>query len=162
MSIDMDASFSNAELAEILGRSSRFIIDWSERGLIEADIVPATGPGSRRRYSYPAVLRAALGVHLKERYGMSRYIVKDILDKISLFNFFTEWSKNTGFGCLSLFPLKDGGYRWSATASGNMSQINLNLKIKMIESEYGKVIGAIIVDLGFLKNAIDENIAAIA
>lgn len=43
-----------------------------------------------------------------------------------------------------------------------MSQINLNLKIKMIESEYGKVIGAIIVDLGFLKNAIDENIAAIA
>lgn len=77
---------------KILERPSRFLIDWTERGLIEADITPASGPGSRRRYSYKAVLRAALGVHLKERYGIPRSIFKNILDQLSEYNFFEDWS----------------------------------------------------------------------
>lgn len=162
ISVDMNTSFSNAELAEILGKSSRFIIDWSERGLIEADMAPAAGPGSRRRYSYQAVLRAALGVHLKETIGMSRHLVKEILDKLSGFDFFTLWSKHLKAGWFSFFLLKNGGYRFSVPTSGDMRQIDFNKKIQMIESDYGKVISVIIVDLGFLKNSLDDNIAALA
>jgi DNA-binding transcriptional MerR regulator len=87
-------SFSNSELSKILDRPSRMIIDWTERGLIEADITPATGPGSRRRYSYTQVLRAALGIHLKEKFGMSRHLIIGILRMLSDNLLFWDWGNN--------------------------------------------------------------------
>lgn len=203
-SVDMDSSFSNAELAQILDRPSRFIIDWSERGLIEADITPATGPGSRRRYSYQAVLRAALGIHLKDRYGMSRHIIKNILDQLSGFDFFADWSgdfvksqkayyenivewinkepDNPVFqemlaeyqqkvsnppslinsGCLSILFREDGGYSWFADKE-TLKEIASRLDYRMgEEKKKGNIITDIVIlDLGAIKNSIDQRIKAL-
>jgi hypothetical protein len=89
----MDKDFSNNDLTVLLERSSRFVIDWSEKGLILADVSQAAGPGSKRRYSYPAVLRAALGVHLKEK-GFSLHAIRKILDGLWSIkpNFFFDWA----------------------------------------------------------------------
>lgn len=114
----MKKEFSNAELADILGRNSRFVIDWTERGIIIADLAEAAGPGSKRLYSFGGVLRAALGVHLKDRHGMARHTLKSLLDHLWEKGFFKDWA--SGFivsrkarydrdvECFSKNPLPDG------------------------------------------------------
>ena len=71
----MERSFSTAEVAKILGKTPRFVIDWTERGLFLADIQPASGPGSKRLFSYPAVLAAGLVLALKEKFDLPRRVV---------------------------------------------------------------------------------------
>ena len=63
--------FTTAQLAKILHRPVRFCLDWTERGLFEADIQEATGPGSRRLFSYKAVLRAGLVLLLQKQFGIN-------------------------------------------------------------------------------------------
>jgi hypothetical protein len=63
--------FSTPELAQILGKSQRYIIELCEKGKVEADLAPASGRGSRRRFSYASVLQAALALHLRHKLGFS-------------------------------------------------------------------------------------------
>lgn len=74
--------FSSTQIAEILGLNVRTVIDWAERGIVEADIVDATGPGSRRRYSFEQLIRAGVVQELRKA-GMTRTTVKLLLGSIS-------------------------------------------------------------------------------
>jgi hypothetical protein len=84
-------SFTTAQLAQIIDRPVRLCIDWAERGLFVADQNEASGPGSRRKFSYGAVLRAALGLFLQNQYSFSRAKIKEILELLSEWNFFRYW-----------------------------------------------------------------------
>lgn len=83
----MDISFSTAKVAKILGKTPRFVIDWAERGLFYADIQPASGPGSKRLFSYPSVLAAALVLTLREKFDLPREVV----------GFVARWIRQDGY-----------------------------------------------------------------
>lgn len=155
------SAFSNAVLIKILDRPSRFLIDWTERGLIEADIMPATGPGSRRRYSYQAVLRAALGLHLKEKYGMARHIIKPFLDRLSESNIFKKWEINDS-RCLGILFYK-GGYTWFIDPETLKQTVSrLPQQIGEEEKKGNTITDLVIVDLANIKNNIDKRIEALS
>lgn len=69
-------SFTTSEVGKILGKSTRFVIDWTERGLFIADVQPASGPGIKRLFSYSAVLAAAIALALKEKLELPRSIIQ--------------------------------------------------------------------------------------
>jgi hypothetical protein len=87
-------TFTTAQLAKILNRPTRFCIDWTERGLFEADIQAAAGAGTRREFSYAAVLRAGLALYLQEKYKYSRAKIKETLELLAEWDFFTYWGSN--------------------------------------------------------------------
>jgi hypothetical protein len=80
--------FTTAQLAKILKRPVRFCVDWTERGLFVADIQEATGPGSRRQFSYRAVFNAGLALLLQEQFGFNRSKLNIILKSLSEWVFF--------------------------------------------------------------------------
>jgi hypothetical protein len=84
-------SFSTAEVAKILGKSPRFVIDWTERGLFHADIQPASGPGSKRLFSYPSILAAALVLTLKEKLNLPRKVVLSVAEWVRQENIVWPW-----------------------------------------------------------------------
>jgi len=84
-------SFTTAQLAKIIDRPVRFCIDWTEKAIFVADLHEASGPGSRRKFSYGAVLRAGLGLFLQNQYSFSRAKVKEILELLFKWNFFKYW-----------------------------------------------------------------------
>lgn len=88
----MNDSFSTTEVAKILGKTPRFVIDWAERGLFYADIQPASGPGSKRRFSYPAVLAAALVLTLKEKLDLPRRVVLNVAEWMQEDKFIWPWN----------------------------------------------------------------------
>jgi len=118
-------TFTTAQLARILDRPIRFCIDWAERGIFAADLQEAAGPGSRRKFSYGAVLRAALGLFLQNQYSFSRAKIKEILEKLSRWNFFLYWD-----GSLEtkdqLIPSEGGWYSVSSLESDTLSLIIVN------------------------------------
>jgi len=83
----MDRPFSTAEVAKILGKTPRFVIDWTERGLFYADIQPASGPGSKRLFSRPSLLAAALVLALREKFDLPREVV----------GFVARWIRQEGY-----------------------------------------------------------------
>lgn len=85
-------AFSTIELAAILGKTSRFVMDWCDRGLLIADIQSASGPGSRRAFSFASLLRAFLGLFLQLNYGINRAKLKEILDLLWSNDFFNDWA----------------------------------------------------------------------
>jgi len=87
----MKRSFSTAEVAKILGKTPRFVIDWTERGLFHADIQPASGPGSKRLFSYPSVLAAGLVLALKEKFDLPRKVVLFVAEWIRQENIIWPW-----------------------------------------------------------------------
>jgi hypothetical protein len=118
-------SFTTAQLAEIINRPVRFCIDWSEKGIFEADLHSASGPGSRRKFSYGAVLRAALGLFLQNQYSFSRAKIKEILELLSEWNFFRYWD-----GSLEtkdqIIPSEGGWKSVSNLESDTMSLVIIN------------------------------------
>jgi hypothetical protein len=80
--------FTTAQLAKILNRPVRFCVDWTERGLFVADVQEATGPGSRRQFSYRAVFNAGLALLLQDQFGFNRSKLKKILNPLSKYVFF--------------------------------------------------------------------------
>jgi hypothetical protein len=118
-------SFTTAQLAYIIDRPIRFVIDWTERGIFEADLQEAAGPGSRRKFSYGAVLRAGLGLFLQNKYSFSRAKIKEILDLLSEWNFFRYWD-----GSLEtkdqVIPSEGGWFSVSSLESDSMSLIIVN------------------------------------
>ncbi|MGB7912341.1 MAG: hypothetical protein WCF59_08960 [Desulfobaccales bacterium] len=87
----MERSFSTAEVAKILGKTPRFVIDWTERKLFHADIQPASGPGSRRLFSYPSVLAAGLVLALKEKFDLPRRLVAGVAEWVRQENYVWNW-----------------------------------------------------------------------
>lgn len=85
-------SYSTADLAAILGKTHRFIMDWCDRGLLIADVQSASGPGSRRAFSFAGLLRALLGFWLQINYGVNRAKLKEMLDLLWSENFFQDWA----------------------------------------------------------------------
>jgi hypothetical protein len=85
-------TFSTQETAEILGRNSRFIFDWVERGLVIADVQAGAGPGTRMQFSYAAVLRAYLALHFQSKYGFSRKKLQDLMESLWGADFFQQWA----------------------------------------------------------------------
>lgn len=85
-------TYSTADLSAILGKTQRFIMDWCDRGLIIADIHSASGPGSRRAFSFASLLRAVLGLFLQLNYGINRAKLKEILDLLWSNDFFNDWA----------------------------------------------------------------------
>lgn len=83
--------FSTTEVAKILGKTPRFVIDWTERGLFHADIQPASGPGSRRLFSYPSVLAAGLVLALKEKFDLPRRVVAFVAEWVRQENIIWPW-----------------------------------------------------------------------
>ncbi len=59
-----------------------------------ADIEGASRRGSRREYSYPAVLRGGLALVLQREFDFSRASLKSILDRIQSHGFFQDWVSN--------------------------------------------------------------------
>lgn len=80
----MSKVFSTMDLGKIFDRSTRYMIEQVEKGRIVADVVPANGTGTRRRYSYGEALRAGVGLELKER-GFTWAQIKVFLDKYQEF-----------------------------------------------------------------------------
>ncbi|MCK9375986.1 MAG: hypothetical protein M0P73_07540 [Syntrophobacterales bacterium] len=166
----MEKAFSNAELSKIIDKTSRFVIDWSARGLIEADITPATGPGSRRRYSYQALLRAALGIYLKDHFGMSRNVIKRIIEDLWNGDFFVLWSADfvepahneRSSGCLVILFYDNGHYKL-VKYRDHISQVmpELASQLKDIRKTGLIIINIVLVDLGVLKGNIDKRIKAL-
>jgi len=90
--------FTTPRLAVILGVPQRRLIDWCERGLIVADLAEAKGHASRREFSYQAGLRAALAFALKEKFNIPRDLIRNILDRLWLRGFFSDWANgDSGF-----------------------------------------------------------------
>lgn len=85
-------AYSTADLAAILRKTPRFVMDWCDRGLFIADIQSASGPGSRRAFSFASLLRAFLGLFLQSNYGINRTKLKEILDLLSSNDFFNDWA----------------------------------------------------------------------
>ena len=75
--------YSTSDVGNILGKSTRFVIDWTERGLFVADVQPASGPGIKRLFSYYGVLAAAYAVAIKEKLELPRSIIQGFKDCIS-------------------------------------------------------------------------------
>jgi len=86
--------FSSQQLAKILFKTLRFVQDWEDRGLFQADIQPAAGPGSKRRYSYNGVLQAALAVFLKDTLQCSRGFIRHIISQLGDLGG-RDWTKTT-------------------------------------------------------------------
>jgi hypothetical protein len=75
--------FTTSEVGKILGKNTRFVIDWTERGLFVADVQPASGPGIKRLFSYYGVLAAAIALAIKEKLELPRSIIQGFTDYIS-------------------------------------------------------------------------------
>jgi len=74
--------YSTSDVGKILGKSTRFVIDWTERGLFVADVQPASGPGIKRLFSYYGVLAAAIALAIKEKLELPRSIIQGFKDYI--------------------------------------------------------------------------------
>jgi len=74
--------YSTSDVGNILGKNTRFVIDWTERGLFVADVQPASGPGIKRLFSYYGVLAAAIALALKEKLELPRSIIQGFKDYI--------------------------------------------------------------------------------
>jgi len=72
--------FTTSEVGKILGKNTRFVIDWTERGLFVADVQPASGPGIKRLFSYNGVLAAAYALAIKENLELPRSIIQGFKD----------------------------------------------------------------------------------
>lgn len=87
----MERTFSTTELAKVLGKDTRFCISWTELGIFLADIQPAAGYASRRKFSYLGLLRAYLAIYFHETYGFQRKKIKDLMEILWRDNFFYQW-----------------------------------------------------------------------
>jgi len=75
-------SLTTGQMAAVLEMPMRTVIDWVERGVLVADLNPATGHGSRRLFSNQALLRAIVAKFLIGRMGIRKKKVKEWLDKM--------------------------------------------------------------------------------
>jgi hypothetical protein len=73
--------FSTTEVAKILGKNPRFVIDWTERGLFHADVQPASGPGSKRLFV----------LTLKEKLELPRKVVLFVAEWVRQENIIWPW-----------------------------------------------------------------------
>jgi hypothetical protein len=155
-------SFTTAQVATLLGKSIRFVTDWTERGIFLADIQSASGFGSRREYSYAAVLRGALGLSLQEKFHLSRDFIKSILNMLWLKGFFKDWSEKIfekdDEGLISIFllifnPHDDEKSKWFFL-TGKLDEIYKKFPFFSREAE-----AALFIDLIPIKKSIDEKIA---
>jgi hypothetical protein len=81
-------------------------IDWCERGIIFADVQEASGHASRRQFSNEGILRAGLAFALKDRFGIPRDLIKNIVNSLWLRGFFIDWQRGEG-GYLSILNPHD-------------------------------------------------------
>ena len=104
-------TYSTADLAAILGKTQRFIMDWCDRGLLIADIHSASGPGSRRAFSFASLLRAFLGLFLQRNYGINRAKLKEILDLLWSNDFFNDWASGFKLSRLRYREMVEDSYK---------------------------------------------------
>ena len=156
------SSFTTAQLSTILGKSIRFVTDWTERGIFLADIQSAAGFGSRREFSYAGVLRAALGLALQEKFHIGRDFIKSILYMLWLKGFFRDWSKKIfekdDEGLIPIFlliinPHDDEESKWFFL-TGKLYEVYRIFPFFAREAE-----AALFIDLIPIKKSIDEKIA---
>lgn len=155
-------SFTTGQVATLLGKSIRFVTDWTERGIFLADIQSASGFGSRREYSYAAVLRGALGLSLQEKFHLSRDFIKSILNMLWLKGFFKDWSEKIfekdEEGLIPIFllivnPHDNEKSKWFFLM-GKLDEIYKMSPFFSREAE-----AALFIDLIPIKKSIDEKIA---
>jgi DNA-binding transcriptional MerR regulator len=85
-------SFTHGDTVKITGLSSRTIINWSERSLIEAN-VEASGQGSKRLYSYSNLLEFALSAELFDM-GLGIQAVRNLLKGLRADGSLQLWVEN--------------------------------------------------------------------
>jgi DNA-binding transcriptional MerR regulator len=61
----LQSSFSTAEVAKLTGLTARQLDWWDRRGFLRPSVVPASGYGSRRRYSFTDVVKLRLASRLR-------------------------------------------------------------------------------------------------
>lgn len=69
--------FSGTQAARIAGISYRQLDHWARKGVVEPSIAPASGSGSRRRYSYRDLLKLRLAAELRDK---ARLRLEEIID----------------------------------------------------------------------------------
>ena len=87
-----DRIYSNKEVAEKVGLTSRQVLSWSEKGLITAHI-ESIGSGQRRGYSYINLLEFGLCQKLFA-IGMGFRGVKKILNDIREKGIISSWAED--------------------------------------------------------------------
>jgi hypothetical protein len=160
--VNIGDSFTTAQVATLLGKSTRFVTDWTERGIFLADIQSASGFGSRREYSYAAVLRGAWGLSSQEKFHLSRDFIKNILNMLWLKGFFKDWSEKIiekdDEGLLPIFllilnPHDEEKSKWFSL-TGKLDEICQKFPFLSREAE-----AALFIDLIPTEKSIDEKIA---
>jgi hypothetical protein len=89
-----DEKFNSDQVAGFVDAKPRSIMDYCERGIIQADIQEASGHGSQRLFSRQGVYRVALAYFLKRAIGLPKDRVKFFLD-LSGPTDKTDWGKST-------------------------------------------------------------------
>jgi hypothetical protein len=162
-------SFTTSEVGKILGKSTRFVIDWTERGLFTADVQPASGAGIKRLFSYSAVLAAAIALALKEKLELPRSIIRGFETIIRQDNFAIEDPKMLEGAKKQkrafLDTLKDKMTLACYLTGDGFAAHYSSQKIEDLKREeyLPKDIEAIIyVDLSKIKKSVDDRIAGLA
>jgi hypothetical protein len=162
-------SYTTSDVGKILGKSSRFVIDWTERGLFIADVQPASGPGIKRLFSYSAVLAAAIMLTLKEKLELPRNIIHGFATIIQQDNFAIEDPKMLEGAKKHLRDfwdtLKDKMTLVCYRTGDGFATVYSTAKIEdeIREAYITKDIEAVIyVDLSKIKKSVDDRIAALS
>jgi hypothetical protein len=87
-----EKAFTLNEMAKILGKPTRFVADWADRGLFIADVQQPSGQGTRRLFSLASVLMAAVMLKLQQA-GIRRNILKGLLAGAWKNGFFQVWAE---------------------------------------------------------------------
>ena len=149
-------TFTTTDLAKILGKPPRFVIDWSERGLFVADVQESAGSGSKRLFSYIAVLQAALILYLKERLKLSRETLRDMI---------ISWIEQPEMSGIRPMMLQEGAMIFffkgdKVSMSYGPDSLEDRLKQGVWAGSTGGDLDAVIgVDMASIKSTVDSRIA---
>jgi hypothetical protein len=148
-------TFTTPEAAKSLGVSRSKFIDWCERGIIFADVQEASGHASRRQFSNEGILRAGLAFALKDRFGIPRDLIKNIVNSLWLRGFFIDWQRGEG-GYLSILnPHDPEKFSWIYLPP----HFSADFKAWWGFLKGGEAI--LLIDLYAIKKRIDEGVAAV-
>jgi hypothetical protein len=98
MGWDDETGITTPQVAAILGIPLCTIIDWAERGIVIADLSPASGYASRRLFSKRAFLRILVARYLISSLGLRRRTATEWLDEMDRKGLFRKVA--SGLACV--------------------------------------------------------------
>jgi hypothetical protein len=153
---NMEQTFSSSDLAKILEKPLRFVIDWAEQGLFVADIQPASGHASRREFSYTSLLRAALALALQNFFSIKREFIHQVLKILDYRSFFQDWASKSfekrAFLLVSN-PHNEDDASWVFLPLGN------EVSFQYVESWIDNTECALLINISNLKKSLDKKIS---